>query len=330
MTASTDASVLIGARRQRAPDFFIVGHPKCGTTALYEMLKRQPGVYMPELKEPVFLADDLRAGVRRSVVKGRPETLEEYLALFGPARAEQRVGEASALYLWSHDAAARIAELQPDARIIAILREPVSFLHSLHMQLLQDHSEMERDLRKALALEHERRQGRRIPRDCPRPPALIYSEYLRYVDQLRRYHAVFPPEQVLVLIYDDFRRDNEATMRTVLRFLDLDDTAPLEAIEANPTVRLRARRLDRALRNVSTGRGPVTSGLRRAIKRVSSRRLRHRALLTTRRRVVYAEPPPPDTDLALELRHDLKAEVTALSEYLDRDLVALWGYDRID
>ena len=68
-------------------------------------------------------------------------------------RREQRVGEASPSYLWSEHAAARIAELQPDARIIAILREPASFLRSLHLQLLQTHVETERDLRKAIALE---------------------------------------------------------------------------------------------------------------------------------------------------------------------------------
>ncbi len=43
----------------------------------------------------------------------------------------------------------------------------------------------------------------------------MYSEHVRYVEQLRRYHAVFPAEQVLVLIYDDFRADNEATLRRV-------------------------------------------------------------------------------------------------------------------
>ena len=38
----------------------------------------------------------------------------------------------------------------------------------------------------------------------------MYSDHVRYVEQLRRYHDVFPPEQVLVLIYDDFRADNDA------------------------------------------------------------------------------------------------------------------------
>ncbi len=329
MAASTDAVVGVDALKQRVPDFFIVGHPKCGTTALYEMLRRQPEIYMPELKEPVFLASDLLAGVRRVAVRARPQTLEQYLSLFAGARPEQRVGEASVLYLWSRSAAANIAALQPSARIIAILREPTSFLRSLHLQLLQNHSETERDFGRALALEPARRQGRNIPRDCPRPPALMYSEYVCYVDQLRRYHAVFPSEQVLVLIYDDFRSDNEGTVREVLNFLEVDDRAPVEALEANPTVRLRSKQLDELIHNATVGRGPVMGGLKAGVKAITSRRLRHGAL-RMRRHMVYGAPEPSDERLELELRRRFKGEVTALSEYLNRDLVSLWGYDRVD
>src|SRR5271166_3936636 len=98
-------------RNGRAPDFFIVGQPKSGTTALYEILRCHPQIYMPDLKEPVFLASDLRAGLRRGTVRARPQTLEDYLSLFAPAGLEQRAGEASALYLWSRTAAANIADL---------------------------------------------------------------------------------------------------------------------------------------------------------------------------------------------------------------------------
>src|SRR5271155_1319829 len=214
MTVSVEPSVSAPGAEQgrRAPDFFIVGHAKCGTTALYEMLRRHPQIYMPALKEPLYFATDLRARFQRRAAGPLPTELEDYLSLFADAGARQLVGEASSSYLWSRVAAANIASLQPSARIIAILREPGSFLRSLHLQLLQNHIESEKDLRKALALENARRQGKRIPRRSARPQALFYSERVRYVEQLRRYHALFPAERVLVLIYDDFRRDNEATV----------------------------------------------------------------------------------------------------------------------
>ena len=201
--------------RGRLPDFFLVGHSKSGTTALYEMLRSHPQIFMPDLKEPVFFASELPRQAHRY---SAPATLEEYLALFAPAEPGQRLGEASASYLWSRTAAGRIAQAQPAARIVAILREPASFLRSLHLQCVQSHYEDEKDLRTALALEESRRQGRNIPPRSLWPQVLLYSEHVRYVEQLRRYHDAFSPEQVLVLIYDDFRAANEETVRAVLRF----------------------------------------------------------------------------------------------------------------
>src|SRR4051794_32348601 len=95
------------------PDFFIVGHAKCGTTALYEMLRTHPQVFMPDLKEPAYFATDLRRRFEPPGAGPLPETLPDYLELFTPAREGQRVGEASSLYLWSHEAAAGIAGLSP-------------------------------------------------------------------------------------------------------------------------------------------------------------------------------------------------------------------------
>ncbi|HWX44905.1 MAG TPA: sulfotransferase [Solirubrobacteraceae bacterium] len=314
---------------QGAPDFFIVGHHKCGTTALYEMLRRHPQIYMPERKEPKFFASDVRQRDARAAT-GDPETLEEYLSLFAPASPEQRVGEASPQYLWSRAAPGQIAALRPDARIIAILREPASFLRSLHLHWLLHHVETEKDFRRAISLERERRRGRHIPRSSRWPQALLYSDHVRYVEQLRRYHACFPPEQVLVLIYDDFRADNEATVRRVLRFLDVDDTAPIQALETNRTkVQVRAVRLDGLIRALYVGRGPVAGTVNRAVKTLVPKRLRRDAFRAMRRRLVWGRPQPPDERFLLELRERFKGEVVALSEYLGRDLVALWGYDRV-
>ena len=162
-----------------------------------------------------------------------------------------------------------------------------------------------------------------------RPQELLYSEHVRYVEQLRRYHAVFPPEQVLVLIYEDFRDDNEATVRQVLRFLEVDDSYPIGRVEANPTVRVQSQRLYELVRSVYLGRGPASSAAKAVIKALVPRRLRLEALQTTRRRVLYRKPGPPDESLMLELRRRYRGEVLALSEYLGRDLVTLWGYDGV-
>ena len=69
MTASSEEL----ASRLRIPEFFIVGHPKSGTTALYEMLRTHPQIYMPELKEPAYFATDLRTRFQRPAAGPLPE-----------------------------------------------------------------------------------------------------------------------------------------------------------------------------------------------------------------------------------------------------------------
>jgi hypothetical protein len=313
----------------RVPDFFVVGHPKCGTTAMYEMLRAHPGIFMPELKEPRYFDTDMR---QRFVPRRQgplPTTIEAYTSLFEAAPSRQLVGEASPSYLVSHTAAGLIAEAQPHARIIAILREPASFLRSLHLQLVQSHMETVKDLRRAIELEPARLEGRRIPRRSHRPQALHYSDNVRYVDQLRRYHEVFPPEQVLVLIYDDYRADNEGTMRRILRFLEVDDTVPIAARDVNPSVLVRSQQLEEAMNATAVGQGPISNFAKAAIKTVVPRRVRRGAFRRLRRGAVLSEPKPVDESYMLELRRRFKPEVAALGEYLDRDLLGLWGYDEL-
>jgi hypothetical protein len=330
MTGLTEPSGTAAARSHaRLPEFFIVGHPKCGTTALYEMLRRHPQIFMPELKESWFFVPELRVREQLAGPSRRPNTLEDYLALFEAATPGQIVGEATPSYLRSAFAAQRIAELVPNARIVALFREPASFLRSFHLQCLESHTETEKDLRKALQLEPERRAGRLIPPGSTQPEALLYSQHVRYVEQLRRFDSAFPHGQVLALIYDDFRRDNAATVRTVLRFLGVEDDHPVEPLEANPTVRLRSRRIDDLARVVQHGDGVAARTLRRSVKWVAPQRVRREALRVMRRRIVYAEPGAPDQQLMRDLRQRFAPEVVALGEYLDRDLVTLWGYDRI-
>jgi hypothetical protein len=191
----------------------------------------------------------------------------------------------------------------------------------MHLQLVQEHVETEKDLARAVAGEQIERDGRPVRR---------YSDHIHYVEQLERFHAALPREQLLVLIYDDFRRDNDATVRRVLRFLDVDDEAPLDLIEANPTVSVRSLRLDAVLRGFYRERGPAARSAKRLLRAVTPGRLRTAAVRTVRRRLVYGSPQQPDEAVTAELRSRYAAEVRALSEYLDRDLVSEWGYERVD
>jgi hypothetical protein len=308
------------------PDFFVVGHPKCGTTALHLMLRGHPQIFMPDGKEPWFFAEELHEATPPRP-EGTPRTLSEYSSWFAGAKPGQLIGEVTPHYLWSKGALANIARVNADARIVAILREPASFLHSLHLQLLERHIEVETDLARALALERQRAEGRSIPRHTYFPRMLLYSEFVRYRAQLERVHAVFPPEQVKVLIYDDFRADNVATVREIYRFLGVDDAAPVRTLEANPTVRPRSQSLNELVQSVVVGRGPVSRTVKQTIKALTPLDARRRALHAVKQRAVFAAARPLDPELMRRLRLRYHDEVVAVSDYLGRDLVRLWGYD---
>jgi hypothetical protein len=319
------------ASGRRLPDFFIVGHAKCGTTAMHAMLRSHPQIFMPVRKETQFLAHDQEDVARGGGVgqEGRPRTLEAYLSLFEAASAEQRAGEASTSYLRTPSAASRIAELCPDARIVAVFREPASFLYSLHLQLLVVEVENEPDFAQAIGLEQQRRRGGHVSSDPVRQRALLYSEHVRYVEQLRRFQERFGRERVLTLIYDDFRRDNVQVVRQILRFLEVDDSVEIEREDRNPTVRVRSHRGQKLVNVVSLGRGPVSRSAKALVKTVTSDRVRRKTVNRIRRGVIVSGAQPPDEEFMLELRRRFKGEVEALSDHLGRDLVSLWGYDEV-
>ncbi len=315
----------------RVPDFLIVGHAKCGTTALYMMLRAHEQIFMPDIKEIRFFTPELRSRFQKPGAGRRPDTLEGYLELFAPAAPDQLVGEASPAYLRSPTAAARIAEVAPAAKIIAILREPASFLRSFHLQSLHNHIESEKSLRGALALESDRREGRRIPRYAHSAEPLMYADHVRYTQQLRSYHAAFGSEQVLVLIYDDFRRDNEGTLRRVMRFLDVDDAPALSAVETERLDGVRSQRLHGMTRAIAiAGRNPDAAGrVARTANAIAGRAVRGKRFRALWRRLVFTQAPPADEELMLELRRRFAPEVVALSDYLGRDLLSEWGYDKL-
>jgi len=331
MTASTEAASA-RASSVRVPDFFIVGHSKSGTSALYLMLRSHPEVFMPSIKEPRFFAPELRSRFRGGADDVRPDTLEGYLALFAPAGEGQILGEASPSYLRSEHAAGRIADVAPGARIIAVLREPASFLRSFHLQSVHNHVETETDLRRALELEPERRAGHSIPATSHVPATLFYSDHVRYVEQLRRFEARFPPEQIMVVIYDDFRADNAGTLRGVLRFLGVDDSVEIATVETDTLASVRSGHLHRLSRSLQLAQRNPAAASRpaRALNAVIPSAVRGGRARALFRRGVYGRPPEPDDALTLELRRRFKPEVVALSEHLDRDLVTLWGYDSLD
>lgn len=202
---------------RRKPNFFIVGAPKCGTSALAEYLGDHPAIFMSDPKEPHYFALDFPA--HRCI---RSEAA--YEALFDNATNSQRIiGEASVLYLYSREAIPAIRAFNPEAKLVAMLRNPVEVVHAMHAQAIHSTDEDVHDFTAAWNLQNERRVGRRLPRNCRTPQVLLYRDLYLLGEQVERMLTVFPREQVKLVLFDDFKRDPGGVYRDVLDFLRVPD-----------------------------------------------------------------------------------------------------------
>jgi hypothetical protein len=301
---------------------------------MYYMLRQHPNIFMPTLKEPNFLAPDLapvpfenspwlRSSPNSKYLRSLPSSLDRYLELFSQARDDQRIGEASALYLISESAAESIATLNPSARVILVFREPISFMYSYFLLNRRTQQENIRTFAQAIAFESEREHD--VHRRSYRPQELSYFKNTNYTEQLERYVDVLPPEQILTLIYDDYLRDNEGTVRRVFEFLHVDRNVPVVPVVQNRSVVVRSRFLDEVIGRFTGSPNFNRSTVTSADGYSAIRRL----LKDARLGLLYSPPPSLDPDLIIELRRLLKPEVEHFSEYLGRDLVQEWGYRNV-
>jgi hypothetical protein len=299
----------VGAGVVKRPDFFIVGAPKCGTTAMYEYLRQHPQIFMPFHKEPLFFGSDLTSRY------GRME-LTDYLGLFEMARPDQRVGEASAWYLYSKEAAREICDFNPDASIIIMLRNPVDMMYAQHSQLLYNQQEDIAAFDQALAAEPDRHRGLRLPPGPIRPENVYYREAASFPDQVQRYLDVFGADRVHVVIFDDLRDATLSTYQSVLRFLRVSDDFSPRFQVVNDNKRVRNPLVQRAIYRPPGAVARLIPHLRRyrTVHRLRDALLRLNS--RARRRA------PMDPSLRASLERDFAGQIERLEALIGRDLSA--------
>jgi Sulfotransferase family len=230
----------------KVPNFFIVGAPKAGTSALYAYLDQHPQIFMSPLKEPNYFASEIRpehfgpqdrervasemqslAAYLRSDMSekrfgGMVSSWDDYLRLFQNVADEVAVGEATACYLWSQSAPRRIARQIPHARIIVNLRNPVDRAFSQYLQMV--------------ALGRTRRPFReQITQSMRRDPEQFGSswpllEFGCYHQQLTRYLGEFPRSQVHISLYEELEREPARLLSELFAFLGVD---PLHRVDVS-------------------------------------------------------------------------------------------------
>jgi hypothetical protein len=268
------------------PNFLIIGAPKAGTTSLYDHLRAHPQVFMPRLKEPRFFGYDGRGDRRKFPV----HTLAEYEALFDGVTSETAVGEASPHYLIYPQAAGRIRELLPEARLIASLRNPVDRSFSVYqMNLRNGNTRSAAPFRAAIETDHNLRET--------------------YAEKLERFFALFPRERIRILLLEDLEAAPDRTMRGLFGFLGVDEGfVPDLARVSNPGGEPRIRALhgllsDRRVR--ALGRRALPPALTDRLRALRSRNLKKRG------------PTPEDRGAALAVFRD---DILRTQDLIGRDL----------
>jgi hypothetical protein len=291
----------------KIPNLFLVGAPKCGTTSLHDYLRQHPQIFMPSRKEYFFFGSDLAMSHLR---------LDEYLSFFQDARDDQSVlGESSTWYLYSRAAAQEIKTFSPNARIIAMIRNPAAMLPSLHSQFVFAGHEDIPDFESAYRAESDRRNGKRLPLGLSIPRELLYySTAPRYAEQLARYFQIFGRENVLVIVFDDFVNDTDGVYKNTLRFLGVDDQFQAMYDRHNPNKTAKSRALTRLLFS-------PPAFVRRFAQTILPASLRHTLWdALYRRNIKTSEREPIRREFYAELVDHFRSEVDQLSALLDRDL----------
>lgn len=242
------------------PAAYIIGAPKCGTTALAQYLSEHPSVSISRPKEPHYYSKDL-GGLRRC------SNDDEYRACFTPNPHTQMLIEASVWYLYSQTAVASILKARPDARFIVMLRDPVRMLASLHRQLIRALDENEPDFERAWNLSDKRARGEDVPPGCRAPSTLVYTKTAAFGEQVERLFSLVPRDRCLVLFQEEMQADTAAVYRRALDFLDLEDDGRLEFPRINEARRSRSRSLHYM---IARGR-PFREAISRPVKRMLGR-----------------------------------------------------------
>jgi hypothetical protein len=255
------------------PNFLIIGAARSGTTSLYRLLNEHPDVFMSTPKEPLFFEAEYEKG-----------TGYYWSTYFEGWSGQRAVGEARVAHLLLPYVPPRIWETVPDAKLVAILREPGERASS-HWWLRRCAGLERRTFTAALRQElADLRDGRRFggpngEREWKAhfdfaqrgSRSSTYLECGYYDEQLGRYLRFFDRRQLKVLWFEDLCRDPGTVVREVCEFLRIDASVGLPELGRHnasvPRSLFRLMRLSRAVGLTDRLPQRVRHGLRLAAAR---------------------------------------------------------------
>ena len=302
----------------RLPDFFVVGAPRCGTTALCRYLARNPQVCFSRPKEPHYFS---RLDHDPTEDELRQNYLERSFGHFQPTH--RAMGEGSVSYLYLPGVLERINRLNPDARFVVLVRNPLDMLPSYHLRMRFLLQEDQEDFQKAWELQEPRLlRGENIPKRCLDPRLLYYSQAAKFGIQIERLFQVAGRDRSRVIVFDDFKTDPLGTYKNLLQFIGVDYDGQTEFERRYESQIYRYAWLQQLLFIPATKGGKVGETLQQRARKYNEDGTRKPGLV---KRITKLNkrpmPPEPLTPVMADIvRETLRDDVSHLSGLLGRDL----------
>lgn len=313
MISASDVSSVLPARTRPLRSVFIVGAPRCGTTFLSKALARHPAICFSKPKETFFF--------RREGAAARPDAMRTFLSRYF-RRLEDRhaiVAEGTPATLYDPQDALRILALDPDARFVIAVRDPVDMAPSFHARLLYTTDEDVADFETAWSLQAARARGEHVPRRCREPRMLQYRDACSLGARVDAFFAAVGRERCHVVVFDDLTSDSRKAYLRLLEFVGVPDDGRVDFTRKNENRDVERAWLQRVVMNPPR---PVVAALE-ALERLDLtiprpvRELRKRIKRANTRK---ARRPPLRPELREELRRAFAADVQHLGAVIGRDL----------
>lgn len=302
----------------KQPNFFIIGAPKCGTTALSEYMRAHPQVFMCTPKEPHYFAEDFPR------YRGA-ETWDQYLEFFRDASREHKaIGEASVYYLYSNVAVPNLLNRVPSAKLIVMLRNPVDLARSMHAQALYSRDEVVPSFEEAWRLCKARGAGEDIPDSCRDVKVLLYDQIARLGEQLERLLQHASKAQVRWWFLDELSSNPGRVYREVLSFLEVDDDGRRDFPQINRRKLYRSQTLGQFTMFPPSTLANAAMHVKKALF------LRRLGILDFVRRLntIPAQGIPLNPALAEEMHDWFAPDIRRLQDITGRDL-SHWNRDLV-
>lgn len=313
-----------------SPNFFIIGVVKGGTTSLYNYLQQHSDVYFSPIKETNFFsrfdidesklikeyASDIKINLKKYFANGMKEVvhiahiknIKDYNSLFSQVNNEKVIGEISNSYTICPQAVEEINKFNPNAKLLIMLRNPISRIWSQYLMNLREGKTLEKDFIKEIEKDYKKKdKGWGVNHQ--------YLELGLYYEQIRKVLKYFPKEQFKIMFFEDYVNNSESVIHEICNYLEIDPNQNIDFKDRHNAASLpRSKAVNVFL---------VKTGLLKQLKNLFGREMRQKL-----KGLLYSTNNIPK--IKAEQRKYLidfyQKDVENLSSLLNVDLIKKWSF----